>query len=292
MATGIKVGVKTGAKIGTLGLCLIVSACVSPTPKSSTPKLWQSPKPVFEESMSTAERIRAIAYREFLVWHGSFIDAKGSIRRYQITEAERTKLTDGAPAWQRVMAYWQDSGAVAELSERQNCLAGEFDPNKCRAFAVDSAWSAVFVSYVMGQAGVAGFVGSPRHFDYIKNAWQGSSPYAFTDPSTTSPNVGDMLCYVRGDNGVIGFDGLSTYLQTQNHWLTAHCDIVVDIKRDEAWLIGGNVMDTVMLRKLPLGDDGRIVLPVAGEGGCRYDNEAACNLNRQNWAVLLKLQTS
>lgn len=282
MAKSIKYGV-----LG--GLLLTLTACVSPNMNKNTPVSWQSPKPVFADGMTTAERIRAIAHREHQAWHGSFIDAKGGIRRYQISEAERFLLTDGAPAWQRVMAYWRDSGGMAELSERQNCLVGGLDVNKCRVFAMDSAWSAVFVSYVMAQAGVADFIGSPRHFDYIKHAWQHGTPYAYTNPKSTAPKVGDMLCYVRGKNGVAGFDGLSEYLHTQSHWLTAHCDIVVDVNADDVWLIGGNVMNTVMLRKLPLGDDGLMALPVT-KGDCHHNNENACNLNRQNWAVLLKLQ--
>lgn len=284
MATFVKYGRLLSLTLGLLGL---LSACVSPK-VDVQPDLWQSPKPVFADGMSAKARIRAIAYREHQAWGGSFIDVQGGIRRYQISEGEQFALSDGSPAWQRVMAYWQGSGALAELSERQNCLMGDFDANKCRAFTMDSAWSAVFVSYVMAQAGVAGFIGSPRHFDYIKHAWQHGAPYAYTDPTITRPDVGDMLCYVRGKNGVAGFDGLSEYLQTQSHWLTAHCDVVIDVHQDEVWLIGGNVMNTVMLRKLPL-DDGRMVLPT-GKDDCAHDNEQACNLNRQNWAALLKLQ--
>ena len=281
-----KWNIRWGIKSGVLTLCFALTACVSPT--TTVPNLWQSPKIVFADGMTTALRIRAVAYREHGVWHGSFIDGQGGIRRYEVSEAERFELTDGSPAWQRVMAYWRDSGGMTELSDRQNCLVGEFDANRCRAFAMDSAWSAVFISYVMGQADVAGFIGSPRHFDYIKHAWQHGTPYAYTNPNTTAPDVGDMLCYVRGKNGVMGFDGLSQYLQTQSHWLTAHCDVVVDVHSDEVWLIGGNVMNTVMLRKLPL-TDGLMNLPT-GKDDCRHDNEQACNLNRQNWAVLLRLK--
>lgn len=279
--------VKSGAVALVLGLCL--SGCVSPQSSNPVHTLWQSSKPTFDDGMTTAQRISIIAHREHQAWRGSFIDAQGGIRRYELSEAERFELTDGSPAWQRVIAYWRDGGGMAELSDRQNCLVGRFDPNRCRAFTSDSAWSAVFVSYVMGQAGVAGFVGSPRHFDYIKHAWQHGTPYVYANPATTAVSVGDMLCYVRGKNGVVGFDGLTDYLQNHSHWLTAHCDIVSDVKANEVWLIGGNVMNTVMLRKLPLHADGRIDLPM-GRDDCRHDNETACNLNRQNWAVLLKLQ--
>lgn len=246
------------------------------------------PAIVFEPTATPAERIRQVAYGEHQAWGGSFIDQSGAIRRYQVSEGQRTKLGDGQPAWERVMRYWQGSGGIFELSERQNCLMGRFDVNRCRAFSMDSAWSAVFVSYVLKQAGVTGFVGSPRHFDYIKNAYQGDGVYRHANPATTSPAVGDMLCYVRGDNGVVGFEGLVYYLETQDKWLTAHCDIVVDVHDDEVWLIGGNVMDTVMLRQMALSG-GVIQLPT-GREHCRHDNQQACDFNRQNWAVLLKLK--
>ena len=185
--------------------------------------------------MSTSERIRQVAYHEHGVWGGSFMDSAGAIRRHQISEAQRSRLTDGQMAWERVMGYWQGSGGIDELNKRQNCLKGRFDANRCRAFAMDSAWSAVFVSYVMTKAGVAGFKGSPRHFDYIKDAYQGHSPYRYSDPATTAPKVGDMLCYVRGKtHHVVGFEGLSNYLSQHSQWLTAHCDIVVDVHDDEA----------------------------------------------------------
>ena len=43
------------------------------------------------------------------------------------------------------------------------------------------------------------------------------------------------------------------------------------------------------MRQLPLSE-GRFVL-TAGQGECRYDHKEACNLSRQNWAVLLQLKT-
>lgn len=271
--------------LGVLGAWVVAlsTGCVS------TSIVLHEPAPiVFEPNLSTAMRIRQVAYGEHQAWHGSFIDVAGGIRRYEVGEAERTKLTDGGSAWERVMLYWQDSGGITELSNHQNCLMGRSDVNRCRAFVLDSAWSAVFVSYVMKKAGVVGFRGSPRHFDYIKDAYDGKSPYRYTNPATTTVSVGDMLCYVRGKNMVAGFDGLSDYLKTQDKWLTAHCDIVVDVHDDEVWLIGGNVQNTVMLRQLPLYQS-KLQL-ATGYDECRHDNKSACNLNRQNWAVLLKLQ--
>ena len=83
--------------------------------------------------------------------------------------------------------------------------------------------------------------------------------------------------------------------------------ILIDIALCYLWLatlylIGGNVLNAVTLRKLPLDATGHAIpptLPLSGTGGedtddpgtyCSPGNEAACNFNRQDWAVLLKLQ--
>jgi hypothetical protein len=83
--------------------------------------------------------------------------------------------------------------------------------------------------------------------------------------------------------------------------LNTHCDIVVGRDR-ELRLIGGNVFNGVTMRKLKLDVQGRAVLPRPvsmtyedGDSGsysstCSPSNEAACDFNRQNWAVLLKLK--
>ncbi|OBX65053.1 hypothetical protein A9309_03045 [Moraxella lacunata] len=74
--------------------------------------------------------------------------------------------------------------------------------------------------------------------------------------------------------------------------LPAHCDIVVktDKENQEMWLIGGNVLHTVMLRKMPMDNDGKVILPAPSETECNPNHETACNFNRQNWVVALVLQ--
>jgi hypothetical protein len=75
-----------------------------------------------------------------------------------------------------------------------------------------------------------------------------------------------------------------------------HCEIVVAASPDNdntAYLISGNVQQAVIMRLLPLNRNGEFWgLPYrnGGESLCAPDNEAACNVNRQDWAVLLKLK--
>jgi hypothetical protein len=75
-----------------------------------------------------------------------------------------------------------------------------------------------------------------------------------------------------------------------------HCDVVVAANPGndgKAYLVGGNVQQAVTMRMLPLNRNGQFwSLPrrMGAEDGCAPDNPQACNFNRQDWAVLLKLK--
>ncbi|MEG1681627.1 MAG: DUF2272 domain-containing protein, partial [Stenotrophomonas sp.] len=64
------------------------------------------------------------------------------------------------------------------------------------------------------------------------------------------------------------------------------------------YLVGGNVANSVVMRKLMLDRTGLLELPKANaaqaqswavEQRCSPGQEEECNLNRQDWAALLKL---
>ena len=277
---------------------------------SATPA-YRVPPMQFPAGTSTASRIVQIAQREHRAWYQPFIDANGRLASRRVGEAERARLEDGDEAWARVAAYWRDSGTLSEMVNSnqagayqcQQPYGSTFARSECRAFVSDVAWSAAFISYVMAQAGVQGFRYSPRHIDYIRAAFRndGSSPYAFQDPNQTPVQPGDMLCYVRNSGSVVGYGGLSAFLSGSGGGLQSHCDIATQVTGNQVWLVGGNVANMVTMRKLSLDAGGRALLPrpisnawvSADEEGmdpsCSPGNEASCSMNRQNWAVLLKL---
>ena len=281
-----------------------------PTSQQPTP-MYRVPPMQFPPGTSTASRITQIALREHGAWYQPFIDANGRLASRRVSEAERSKLNDGDEAWARVVAYWRDSGTLYEMINAnqgsayqcQNPYSSSFARNECRAFVVDAAWSAAFISYVMAQAGVQGFRASPRHIDYIRAAYRGdaTSPYSFQDPNITPVQPGDMLCYVRNSTSVAGFGGLQAFLAGSGGGLQSHCDIAVALKGNQVWTVGGNIANMVTMRKLNLDAGGRALLPrpvsttwvgVDEDGqdpACSPANEASCSMNRQNWAVLLKL---
>jgi hypothetical protein len=75
-----------------------------------------------------------------------------------------------------------------------------------------------------------------------------------------------------------------------------HCDIVVASNPDgdgKLYLVGGNVLQGVTMRVLPLNRNGAIWgLPrrIAGPGSCQPGSEGPCSFNRQDWVTLMKLK--
>ncbi|PJK02521.1 hypothetical protein CO615_02585 [Lysobacteraceae bacterium NML75-0749] len=270
---------------------------------------WQAPAETFPPGTALVRRIVEVAKREHAAWSQPFIDANGRLASRRTAEAERTRLADGSPAWERVVAYWRDSGTLQRVFgsytsayQCQDPLASSYTRSDCRSFVVDAPWSAAFISYVMVKAGASGFRHSASHIDYIRAAYRDNGPYGFADPNQTPVALGDMLCYVRNNRNVVGFGGLSAFLASSNGGLQSHCDIVVNLTPNEVWLVGGNVANMVAMRKLRLDAQGRAILPrpisndwvASDEDGqspaCSPENEAACSMNRQNWAALLKLK--
>lgn len=232
-----------------------------------------------------ATRIAAVACQEHYIWFRPFIDADGHAGTTAVYEAESTRLVDGSQAWRRVAAYWDDSD-----------LAGYcYQQATCRDFIIDTPWSAVFVSWVMRRAGLAGFRRSASHVDFVRMAWQQPThgPYQLQSPHSARPAPGDLLCYVRVAQRVLGYENLANNLVSG---LPMHCDIVVAATPGElAYLVGGNLQQSVTLRMLRLDVQGRFAdLPqrTALDPPCSPDAPMLCNANRQDWVALLKLNAS
>jgi hypothetical protein len=255
---------------------------------------------------ATAQAIVRTTCNEHRLWYHPFIDRDGRIANLGASEAESGSLADnGVIAWQRVASYWRDSGTLGAMGAApgaQSCFAAagnRYTDNDCRAFLIDNPWSAAFISWVMTRAGVPGFNRSPRHIDYIRAAYQsgGSGPYRLTDPSAEKPAPGDMLCFLRNRSTTLNYSGLIQALGngSASNW-QSHCEIVVTANAGGdriLHLVGGNVANSVVMRKLALDRTGLIeLLAPAGQTtaqGCTPGNEEDCNLNRQDWAALLKL---
>jgi len=260
------------------------------------------------QSPTYASRIALLACTENAMWYAPFIDAQGRLASITVAESERLRLQDGMPAWQRVADYWKSSGLLAQMTRfagAADCSASSAPSNEhlqsasCRAFLTDTPWSAAFVSYVMIRAGLPGFTASASHIDFVREAYRHpeTSPYVLSDPDTTTPAAGDLLCFARGRDP-IGAQGLRDFLANgAGNGLNMHCDIVVAAHTDgdsRLYLVGGNVLQGVTLRVLPLNRNGVVWgLPRRSDtpADCQPGNETVCSFNRQDWVALLKLKS-
>lgn len=255
----------------------------------------------------TAQAIVRTACNEHRLWQRAFIDRNGRIALLGATEAESGSLADdGLVAWQRVAGYWRESGTLSAMGAfpgAQSCMAAPGEratDNDCRAFLLDNPWSAAFISWVMVRASVPGFQPSPRHIDYIRAAYRAdATPYRLADPAMEKPAPGDLLCFLRDRSDTLNHAGLMQALQAgrTDRW-KSHCEVVVAANPGgdhTLYLVGGNVANTVIMRKLALDRTGRLELPVPPAStpdtlpSCSPGQEDACSFNRQDWAALLKL---
>lgn len=265
------------------------------------------PCPLLRTQMASPDattRVAAAACEEQIVWFRAFIDRQGRVANGAIMESENRNLADGrTPAWRRVAGYWRESGLLPQMqgyAGASDCAVaerGSLSAPACRAFVVDQAWSAVFVSWVLMKAQLPGFRPSASHVDYVRQAYRQAqdSPYEFHDIARARPGAGDLLCYVRGQE-VFGYAGLIRQVSDRRGGLNMHCEIVVAANPDNdntAYLIGGNVQQGVTMRLLPLNREGELWnLPLRGNADppCSPDHEDGCTFNRKDWAVWLKLK--
>ncbi|MCR6662334.1 MAG: DUF2272 domain-containing protein [Luteimonas sp.] len=275
--------------------CLLLLSLLLPLPSRAADPC-ASPA-MYAASGTVAGRIAATACTEHRLWYRPFIDAEGRLSGSRVREAETARLANGQPAWERVIEYWRDGGLLWQTQAASACGSAEgvAAPAWCRWFVVDTPWSAAFVSWVMGKAGVPGYRGSASHVNYVRRAYRDplGNAYRVAYPQTAKAKQGDLLCYVRVPSRVYGFDGVMAQLAGNDGGLNMHCDIVVGIDDGVLYLVGGNVFDGVTMRMITLDGTGRLSrLPLRGidDRECSPDAPDACDLNRQDWAVLLELR--
>lgn len=282
---------------------------------------------------SADARIRAAideARRQHQLFGGQLIERNGGLVHVGYHEAEWDRPPgDSTPTWQRVAAFWRawsDTAPSRLMTSvgwvaRAGVAGNGADPARAdvavreallRAAIVDTPWSAVFISYLMKNAGFSReeFAFSDSHADYVRAALDASAaeaagrdaPQAFRacDVATTPPRAGDLLCATRDRSaGINGFAALAAALAARPHGddFPMHCDLVV--RSDEGGdakieTIGGNVVQSVTLTRMTLnahkvlGDRyfGDPQAPGCGRGlaQCRP------SLNRRPWVVLLQFR--
>ena len=194
-----------------------------------------------------------------------------------------------------------------------------------RAAAVDTSWSAAFVSYVVRQAGVGdnAFRFSNAHRSYIYDAFATSAGEMSNQngdriyracPLNTRPRVGDMICQQRESSlGDLSDEAVRERIRTELAGGTdtrtirrTHCEVVahVDARARKVYTIGGNVNQSVSARKMNLRGRG-LKFAASQKGQCGGPRQwtlpqpaiaggvqppAKCSLNDKKWFVLLQLR--
>ncbi|VTU35989.1 hypothetical protein H6CHR_04587 [Variovorax sp. PBL-H6] len=173
-----------------------------------------------------------------------------------------------------------------------------------RVAVIDTPWSAAFVSWLARKAGLGPqeFVFSEAHADYAAAAWQAGTDEVQGRPTTyamracdlarTPPRVGDLVCHARGDHeGLADFEGLGRNLATRRTGggaLPMHCDVVVGVDATGFDAIGGNVLQSVTLRRLAFAPGTRSLDPSYRGCGTGTPGCVDRHLSRQPWSLLLQ----
>jgi len=153
------------------------------------------------------------------------------------------------PASSRIAAYWANVGKPEWSGQ-----------------TTDQPWSAAFISFAMKEAGDNGrFKKATGHCVYINDAIkrcnEEGAPFHGKRIEDYAPQLGDLICRTRAGSDVTFETAVNT------PWYTSHTDIVTAIKPNEIEMIGGNVSQSVSVRRLPLLPDGRLEPQAAADAG-------------------------
>ncbi|WP_178130913.1 DUF2272 domain-containing protein [Reyranella sp. CPCC 100927] len=257
-----------------LVITLLLAACATTSPPAPAP-----------ETGDARERYAPGTHQALLAWLDHEWKFFGDGRRGHIVDLRRVGPPE-PPRWPGVTpeqrlcdhlraAYWTPvtgSPDHSELSRRDPAT-----PPACT-----NAWSAVFISSALRNAGVQprDFRFDPLHSAYLKDIQHRYRTYAAAPDKhemplfvphpleARAPQPGDLICATRrrDSDAVLRVIFLPTGPRAQANWDAAlddmafgHCDIVVavDLRRRTMSVIGGNVQDTTSKSLLPIDASGR-----------------------------------
>jgi hypothetical protein len=256
---------------------LVLAACATGTPAPSDPSQTLSAES--RPAGPAAARLAAAAEREWRAW-GSI-----AVEGWPVA-LDRTP--DATPdLFERLMGYWSATPEGPEVITAHrhfrdtitapSSTTASLDPVSGLPFEVvpanvaissynHPAWSAAFVSHAMAEAGVPrpDFDPSASHALYvdrlIANALANPEGAAFQprSPGEYAPRPGDLVC---ADRAADPLPGWTARLAEPGRFRPMHCDIVVRAGHGTAEVIGGNVLDVVLRRRVPTDAEGHLLPP-------------------------------
>ena len=239
-----------------LAACAAQPAVTPPVPRPETPP----------------PLLRA-ALEEWTAWGRITVDGFPDTRPPVVATPERfARLTNywrAVPAGQGVANRLEAlRGGVQEALMPEPEGEGDATPVSLTEISVEDigiysrpAWSAAFISYVAGRAGLD-LPPSATHARYVDalltRALTDPEGAAFIpfDPAERTPRAGDLLCADRAFTPLLHW---RDRLMEEGVSRPMHCDVVYRAGPGVVEMIGGNVSDVVALRRLPADRDGRIL---------------------------------
>ncbi|MEG0349023.1 MAG: DUF2272 domain-containing protein [Acinetobacter sp.] len=150
------------------------------------------------------------------------------------------------------------------VGEMWAALKQPYDGTSIDEHGNDIAWSAAFVSWVVGEAqnnvsAYSNFLFSIRHSEFVNDSIGArfkediSKPFWGYRINEQMPTLGDIIQRNR-----IG--GSVSFSYAENHsQYESHSDIVVEVTSDVVRVIGGNVNDSVRIKEYGLDSEGYIL---------------------------------
>jgi len=239
------------AAIGAVRLLVLVVLALAPSHEADARRL---------PGEQVARHLIDVALREWRDWGRTTVDASDGTARLERMGAHED---DSHPfdARARVHRYW----ALGTGSAGANGAPP----------GAGAPWSAAFVSFLMQQVGVTApaFVGDAAHARYLRALLRyereagSDAQFELLLAGNETLRPGDLLC---GPRNISRLRDRITLLRMEDvddlELLTAsHCDLVVtvDLRRQVAHAVGGNVFDSVAMTKLPVTTDGRVIRTLA-----------------------------
>jgi len=165
----------------------------------------------------------------------------------------------------RVLAYWravpQSAEAIpANRARYQRALNGEGGGT----LWAEPFWSAAFISWVIGAAGVDAPEFAPDaaharyldHLDALAAAYPEQAPFLPRDPALYAPTPGDLVCRDRSGRPLRDW---AERANERGQFRPMHCDIVITAGSGVVEAVGGNVSDTVALARWATDGEGRLL---------------------------------
>ena len=134
-----------------------------------------------------------------------------------------------------------------------------------------SPWSAVFISFVMDQAGAGpDFNYAISHREYIEAAFDGFGLYnTVRDADNTAARVGDLVCRGRSTTTGWQYSNFVNWNNSGGGFIPTHCDLVTAVSGSNVTIIGGNLGNTVR-QEVKAVSSYALVLPLAPKCDGRF----------------------